>query len=962
MKKHWREWHQWSVGRKRGRPSRVREKGVGRRVKEACKTVHCQRLFVQGRGSQYFEVRQPVRKDRGGPQAVPTDGDALWADLRNRIITQWADVEKKARTTIEEGERDEVNPWLERTQWQPYLVGLERPDLLECMEEPNSDPKKDKEPVEAAIWEAMDGLARFSQASIIDRIGVFVRLTQICESSVQVPGKGGNSREEVWARLRQKLVATRTSIENKARSTIQEGEADEVSPWLERAQWHQYLVGLERPELISCVEEPNKKEEPVEAAIWEAMHGLVRVCQQSVRARVGVFVRMEAIRTEKHQTRYQPLQPYMDGKALGDYSRPWKQVLMFFARTQKEHGWRSPKYRFTGRQREAWEELVDQAERGVDNGEERAEEEGSQEGEESEEEVEDTSSNDSVRTEEKEDEEEKLSAVQKACLQFCIALLDQRITQKEYDSALVCALAVLGVKEGGWKGPDQYPPILSAMIKIARFVVVQQALELAGPFESDGLDSDSDSDSSVDTIRPRKGCLQFVTEMMDRFMVRGGHGAMQWMLDLRTYGLKIHYNTTSTGNVDWIGDQILFKNMQFGMAEFRSMVHGLVAETRRMLMEDLLFDKQGKDDGVFLQDQRSQLPVNGQMWLFDRVGQDEATQATFIRPGTGMVADRKGIEGYMSQMVEYREKLLVLMHITGGQPARSPEILSIRHSNTAKGEHRNTFIEDGMVVFATRYHKGYALSGDVKIIHRYLPREVVSAKERKAIVEKYARYKLSEPLDVPLPPPLESPIKALSGPVDAFLCEEEECSFISINRSVIGQHCNQAHDWKWKKEDSEHWKKVKAQTFFTGRFRRYFVVHAAEDHSIAVALGQGDKDSAAAIKREWSEARAKRKKELEIADEKVAKTDRTGWFNRTCWPEHLAQRNTKRLAHASRPPDRDERLLQQAMKVVDLAMEKSVAGLSTLAVETRRWLRSAKREEIDVRPMARLQNPESQNR
>ncbi|TKA40489.1 hypothetical protein B0A49_13909, partial [Cryomyces minteri] len=227
------------------------------------------------------------------------------------------------------------------------------------------------------------------------------------QAQAQVPGKGGNSREEVWARLRQKLVATRTSIENKARSTIQEGEADEVNPWLERAQWHQYLVGLERPELISCVEEPNKKEEPVEAAIWEAMHGLVRVCQQSVRARVGVFVRMEAIRTEKHQTRYQPLQPYMDGKALGDYSRPWKQVLMFFARTQKEHGWKSPKYRFTGRQREAWEELVDQAERGVDNGEERAEEEGSQEGEESEEEVEDTSSNDSVRTEEKEDEEEK---------------------------------------------------------------------------------------------------------------------------------------------------------------------------------------------------------------------------------------------------------------------------------------------------------------------------------------------------------------------------------------------------------------------------------------------------------------------------------------------------------------------------------------------------------------------------
>jgi hypothetical protein len=64
------------------------------------------------------------------------------------------------------------------------------------------------------------------------------------------------------------------------------------------------------------------------------------------------------------------------------------------------------------------------------------------------------------------------------------------------------------------------------------------------------------------------------------------------------------------------------------------------------------------------------------------------------------------------------------MHITGGQPARGLEIIIVRHSNTVKGGHRNIFIEDGIVVFATRYHKGYNVSGDVKIIHRYLPRQV----------------------------------------------------------------------------------------------------------------------------------------------------------------------------------------------------------------------------------------------
>jgi hypothetical protein len=51
------------------------------------------------------------------------------------------------------------------------------------VEEPvaDADPKKDEEaePVEAAIWTAMDGLVRFSQASIIDRISVFVQLEAI---------------------------------------------------------------------------------------------------------------------------------------------------------------------------------------------------------------------------------------------------------------------------------------------------------------------------------------------------------------------------------------------------------------------------------------------------------------------------------------------------------------------------------------------------------------------------------------------------------------------------------------------------------------------------------------------------------------------------------------------------------------------------------------------------------------
>lgn len=180
------------------------------------------------------------------------------------------------------------------------------------------------------------------------------------------------------------------------------------------------------------------------------------------------------------------------------------------------------------------------------------------------------------------------------------------------------------------------------------------------------------------------------------------------------------------------------------MAQFRSMVHGLVTESRRLLVEDLLLFNgrhahkvpeipwQSLRDNPtderpgwnFLQDHRTRLPVDGQMWLFNRVGQEPAVRSRFLKPGTESGVNRQGIELYMARVAEFREKLLVLMHITSGQPARGPEILSIQHSNTVRGGHRNVFIENGMVVFVTRYHKGYSLSGDVKIIHRYLPQEV----------------------------------------------------------------------------------------------------------------------------------------------------------------------------------------------------------------------------------------------
>src|SRR6266480_1839582 len=535
-------------------------------------------------------------------------------------------------------------------------------------------------------------------------------------------------------------------VEKKSQEIIQEVRTNEANPWLERAGWSKYLKELNRPELLASIREPEdgdpdveasirepnsnpgaeeeEEKEPVEAVIWKAIGDVAEISQASTIDRIGVFVRMEAIRTEQHQTRYQPLKPYKEEEAVMDRVRSWRQVLMFFARTQREHTWRSPVYRFTRAQQRAWDVLIEEAGRVVamDTGRERSH---GNDGEEEEEEGEDEVEGEDVIMEEggESDVEEDadndetnntdtnkpkpLARIQRACLDFCIELLNQTVTRREYDSALVCALAVLGVDEDGWKGPDRYPPILSSMIKIARFMVVQKALEIAGPvndedeFNDDSpydFNEDSGYDSGSGSISPptappaaarqqHRGCLQFVAMMMDKFMVRGSHSPMQWMLDLRTYGLKIHYNTTAIRHIGWQGhDEILYKNIQFNMAQFRSMVHGLVEQCRQLMEEDLLFCgnkyagekmpevpwKSLRDNPTdvrsgwnFLQDQRTRMPVDGQTWLFDRIGRDDDIRRRFLRPGSESGVNKEGIRAYMRQVVKFQEKLLVLMHITG---------------------------------------------------------------------------------------------------------------------------------------------------------------------------------------------------------------------------------------------------------------------------------------------------------
>jgi hypothetical protein len=99
-----------------------------------------------------------------------------------------------------------------------------------------------------------------------------------------------------------------------------------------------------------------------------------------------------------------------------------------------------------------------------------------------------------------------------------------------------------------------------------------------------------------------------------------------------------------------------------------------------------------------------------------------------------------------------------------------------------------------------------------------------------------------------------------------------------------------------------------------------------------------------------------------IAEEASAK-DRTGWFKRTRWDEHLqVYPDWKLLAYAVRLRGDDEAALKQVALAVQELLEQAVRGLDTLSIDTLRWLRSARPNEADARPLGRRQDKGSQQR
>ena len=84
----------------------------------------------------------------------------------------------------------------------------------------------------------------------------------------------------------------------------------------------------------------------------------------------------------------------------------------------------------------------------------------------------------------------------------------------------------------------------------------------------------------------------------------------------------------------------------------------------------------------------------------------------------------KTFDKYFKNIYQYLEKFLVFFDIIGGKLFRVFELLNIRVFNSVNFDVRNVFYENDFLYFVIFYHKEYAIDESIKIIYRYLSREI----------------------------------------------------------------------------------------------------------------------------------------------------------------------------------------------------------------------------------------------
>ncbi|PNP44426.1 hypothetical protein TGAMA5MH_03816 [Trichoderma gamsii] len=366
---------------------------------------------------------------------------------------------------------------------------------------------------------------------------------------------------------------------------------NEANSWLQRVGWTRHLEGLEVEELKELVKDPAEDERLLQC-MSEQCHNLLEEAYKTCRSyRIRLPAMFEINRREVSVQAKRPFEPRMEADSWARYKGVMCRIICIIYRTKQRPQEERPPYAMTSAQKRYWKGFAKACDRyqaiqeyqamilaSKESREKQGESSGSDSGSDG------TSKDIHKRT------EEIQGSCRDMCARFIIAMLDHSLGDHQYDSVLISTLAVMGVRDdGGWHSALDYTPILSAVIKVARIVVLyhvytERQVEIRNIMREKGVrEADARQFGTSMFARTRQYVRKFMTRVgkeTDEFP-----SPMDWMLETRTYGMKIRFTTTAGGVIDWIGDQIIFRRIRFSMAELSGFMHAVLQEARSIMTD-----------------------------------------------------------------------------------------------------------------------------------------------------------------------------------------------------------------------------------------------------------------------------------------------------------------------------------------------------------------------------------------
>jgi hypothetical protein len=146
-----------------------------------------------------------------------------------------------------------------------------------------------------------------------------------------------------------------------------------------------------------------------------------------------------------------------------------------------------------------------------------------------------------------------MSQIHREILRLWMALLNHPLQDNEYKSVLISGLAVLGLREDdGWLDAEDYSPKYSAVIKLARLMVINEACIrwAIERYQNQGLNTAQAGKKAQSHYHLYWGMArQFMTVARDR----RDPTPIQRLYRSRSYGFKIQYTTTTEGESSELG-------------------------------------------------------------------------------------------------------------------------------------------------------------------------------------------------------------------------------------------------------------------------------------------------------------------------------------------------------------------------------------------------------------------------